>query len=192
MSDLIKEAITEYWGEKCPDFNANCPTCKAWAEIEQLQNEVKTWQNHAKTAIWSDSEECKLLSAEVEKLTEAIENAQMASAETQPSWKHRCYRIMGALGIDCGDPDWLMPDERREITTLRAEVERLQKAMGDARVVWGEARDCLLKKITEVSAENERLRAGLKLWRDAYEQRTNEPLVIAYECTAALKGESDE
>lgn len=45
-----------------------------------------------------------------------------------------------------------------ECTHLRAENERLRKDMGDARVVWGEARDCLLEKIIEVSAENKRLR----------------------------------
>ena len=31
------------------------------AEVERLRTEVQTWQGHAKTAIWSDSEECKLL-----------------------------------------------------------------------------------------------------------------------------------
>ena len=36
MSDIVSEAITEYWGERCPDFNPNCPTCKAWAEYEEL------------------------------------------------------------------------------------------------------------------------------------------------------------
>lgn len=44
---------------------------------------------------------------------ERIENAQMAASETQPSWKHRCYAIMGALGLDYGDPDWEMPDDRK-------------------------------------------------------------------------------
>jgi len=31
------------------------------AEMERLQAEVKVWQGHAKMAIWSDSEECKML-----------------------------------------------------------------------------------------------------------------------------------
>lgn len=35
-------------------------------------------------------------------------------------------------------------------------------------------------------AEIELLRASLKLWRDAYETHRHEPLVIAYEATAAL------
>ena len=31
------------------------------ARIEQLEAEVKVWVNHTKTAVWSDSEECKML-----------------------------------------------------------------------------------------------------------------------------------
>ena len=42
------------------------------AENERLRAEVQTWQGHAKAAIWSDSEECKLLTAEVEKLRAAL------------------------------------------------------------------------------------------------------------------------
>lgn len=34
---------------------------EAAARIERLEEEVKVWVNHAKTAVWSDSEECKLL-----------------------------------------------------------------------------------------------------------------------------------
>jgi hypothetical protein len=31
------------------------------AEVERLRAEVQTWQGRAKAAIWSDSEECKML-----------------------------------------------------------------------------------------------------------------------------------
>ena len=31
------------------------------SEVKKLRAEVQTWQGHAKTAVWSDSEECKLL-----------------------------------------------------------------------------------------------------------------------------------
>lgn len=34
--DLIAEAITEYWGERCPDFDADCPCCKAWKQFDAL------------------------------------------------------------------------------------------------------------------------------------------------------------
>lgn len=72
-------------------------------------------------------------------LEERIENAHMAASETQPSWKHRCHAILGALGADYGDPDWMMPGERRKLEAALARVaeleEKLQeKAMGQAEV----------------------------------------------------------
>jgi hypothetical protein len=44
-------------------------------DVERLRAEVKTWINHTKSAVWSDSEECKLLTAEVEKLRAALDEA---------------------------------------------------------------------------------------------------------------------
>ena len=32
----IKRVITEYLGERCPDFNADCLCCKAWKEYDDL------------------------------------------------------------------------------------------------------------------------------------------------------------
>lgn len=43
--------------------------------IESLRSEVTQWVNHAKTAIWSDSEECKMLTAENERLRAALLSA---------------------------------------------------------------------------------------------------------------------
>lgn len=34
--DRIKEAIIEHWGERCEDFDENCPCCLAWAELDAL------------------------------------------------------------------------------------------------------------------------------------------------------------
>jgi hypothetical protein len=34
MSDKIVEAITEQWGERCPDFDADCACCQVWAEYD--------------------------------------------------------------------------------------------------------------------------------------------------------------
>ena len=56
----------------CPFYGMPCEYVpmaeKAQDRIEQLEAEVLTWQGHAKTAIWGDSEECKSLSAEVDRL----------------------------------------------------------------------------------------------------------------------------
>lgn len=32
----IEEAITDFWGSKCDDFNEDCPCCQAWREYEDL------------------------------------------------------------------------------------------------------------------------------------------------------------
>ena len=45
------------------------------AEVEKLRAEVQTWQGHVKEAIWSDSEECKMLTADNERLRAALHEA---------------------------------------------------------------------------------------------------------------------
>lgn len=40
MTDKIKEAITEHWGERCDDFDADCVCCQAWKEWDDLQAEL--------------------------------------------------------------------------------------------------------------------------------------------------------
>lgn len=49
-------------------------------EIARLRAEVETWVGHAKTAIWSDSEECKLLTADNERLRAALERIGYTNA----------------------------------------------------------------------------------------------------------------
>lgn len=34
-SELIAEAITDYFGERCLDYAEGCPTCEAWAEYDR-------------------------------------------------------------------------------------------------------------------------------------------------------------
>ena len=46
--------------------------CIMAKRMQQLEAEVKVWQGHAKTAIWSDSEECKFLTARIEQLEAAL------------------------------------------------------------------------------------------------------------------------
>jgi hypothetical protein len=33
----ISEAVKEHWGARCPDFDADCMTCAAWAEVDTLE-----------------------------------------------------------------------------------------------------------------------------------------------------------
>ena len=34
--ELIIEALRVYWGDRCPEDNAHCQTCRAWAEFDSL------------------------------------------------------------------------------------------------------------------------------------------------------------
>lgn len=36
MTDKIEEALTEHFGERCPDYEPGCPCCDAWAELDAL------------------------------------------------------------------------------------------------------------------------------------------------------------
>ena len=39
----VKEAVTVYWGDRCPDHDPECPTCQAWDEYDNdLHYKVKT------------------------------------------------------------------------------------------------------------------------------------------------------
>lgn len=69
--------------------------------------------------------------ARIEELEAMIDNAAMAAAETSPSWKHRCYSIMGELGLDYGDPDWLMPGERRKLDAALARISDLENLVAE-------------------------------------------------------------
>jgi hypothetical protein len=37
QTDLIREAITEYWGERCSTIDADCPCCRAWMQLDALE-----------------------------------------------------------------------------------------------------------------------------------------------------------
>jgi len=36
MSELIEQAITEFYGERCDDYLAECVVCQAWSEYDIL------------------------------------------------------------------------------------------------------------------------------------------------------------
>jgi hypothetical protein len=36
MSDLIEQAITEFYGERCDDYLAECVVCTVWKEYDIL------------------------------------------------------------------------------------------------------------------------------------------------------------
>ena len=34
--NLVEQALTEHWGEKCDSYEQGCPVCDAWREYENL------------------------------------------------------------------------------------------------------------------------------------------------------------
>ncbi len=34
--NLVEQALTEHWGEKCPEFESGCIVCQVWCEYENL------------------------------------------------------------------------------------------------------------------------------------------------------------
>lgn len=39
----LEDALTEWYGERCPDTEPGCPTCDAWAELDALKASM-AWQ----------------------------------------------------------------------------------------------------------------------------------------------------
>lgn len=45
--DYLADAITEAFGERCPDFAEGCPCCDAWAQYDAVQldlAELRAWR----------------------------------------------------------------------------------------------------------------------------------------------------
>lgn len=93
-------------------------------------------------------------------------------SETQPTWKHRCYRMAAALGIECGEPDWLMPDDRNKL-------KEAQNALTLATTAMDLAREVIKSKSVEVvsgvcvTAVNPFALNDLSAALDAYEKAAN-------------------
>lgn len=119
--------------------------------IEQLEAEVLTWQGHAKTAIWGDSEECKSLSAEVDRLVRSrnkwgqrynklllkIRAGENGETDDPASWQLR-------MALD--DANVKNDEAAARIEKLEAALRDIQKfslelyATGVARAALGEER----------------------------------------------------
>lgn len=47
--DRVREALTEYWGPQCSDFDPDCFCCQAWAELDELTGaarQLADWAEH--------------------------------------------------------------------------------------------------------------------------------------------------
>jgi hypothetical protein len=37
----MEAEVTEYWGPRCPDYEPECPCCKAWAHFDKTGEVLK-------------------------------------------------------------------------------------------------------------------------------------------------------
>lgn len=46
--NLVEQAITGHWGERCDDYEQGCPVCDAWREYDNLvtDNQVLNQMAH--------------------------------------------------------------------------------------------------------------------------------------------------
>jgi hypothetical protein len=45
MTNLIEEALTEFYGERCPDYEWTCICCVAWKQYDTLCEMVQEKEN---------------------------------------------------------------------------------------------------------------------------------------------------
>ena len=45
-NNAVHEAVLFYWGERCPDYEAGCPTCEAWKQYDMLMHKNEAWAWH--------------------------------------------------------------------------------------------------------------------------------------------------
>jgi len=101
---------------------------KLRAEVERLraalEAEVKAWQGHTKMAVWSDSEECKVLTAEVKRLL-----------KSRNRWATKYNDLLAKRRAEDGYDVYAAAREeyRKKIAELAAENEKLRAALRDAR-----------------------------------------------------------
>ena len=111
---------SEFTGDKRATQCLPCAGKEAAAEIVRLRAEVQTWVNHTKTAVWSDSEECKMLSSEVERLL-----------KSRNRWAKKYNDLLEKRRAEDGYDVYAAAREeyRKKIAKQAAEIERLRAAL---------------------------------------------------------------
>lgn len=133
--------------QRVPDTDDDwqCTECKYYCSRGKYPSHFGHAQDCSYSA-WPIIKRAEDAENELVTLNENIENAEYACTDTQPTWKHRCYKIMEALGFNYGDPDWLMPDDRNKLEAAeqlaqiylddydrqRETVQRLSELLSDA------------------------------------------------------------
>ena len=140
--------------------------------IEQLEAEVLTWQGHAKTAIWGDSEECKSLSAEVDRLV-----------RSRNKWGQRYNKLLlkiraGESGETDDPASWqlrmALDDANGKNDEAAARIAQLEAAMRELLEADDNLRELMPRWVSEALIEGAliRVRTAKDKARAALEERT--------------------
>jgi hypothetical protein len=89
--NLIAEAITEWFGERCPDYAEGCPSCEAWKEYDRLRTllERNAALERERDEFRSKLSEAidELMAAEAERIANEVLEALTAGKPEQSGWK---------------------------------------------------------------------------------------------------------
>ena len=72
----IKRAMLEYWGERCDDYEQECPVCDAWREYDNLVMDNKIANEIAQKAFTEVNKDGKFVAPiSLQRAEESIRNA---------------------------------------------------------------------------------------------------------------------
>lgn len=160
VSDLIEEAIVDYWGERCSDFNPDCRTCEAWADFDRLRassasGEPVAWQFVQKAYDLINSGEPPYSEREC-KVSMALSRAlgALSTLELSPGVEITEEMVERALQAYHGDGAPPFDDYQRD--AMRAVLTTRTPGAEDGKLVTDEmraARDVLAERRRQVEVE---------------------------------------
>ena len=54
-AEKVTEAVEAHWGERCPDFDADCACCQAWAELDAFQAQAARIAELERVIAWANN-----------------------------------------------------------------------------------------------------------------------------------------
>jgi hypothetical protein len=88
-TDRIRDAISDYWGEECPEKDADCACCKAWAQLAALERQLADYKAAAESEAHAGDEaraENKLLREACKRALHLVEENNEAIVQMSGSF----------------------------------------------------------------------------------------------------------
>ena len=58
--NLVEEAVTEYFGERCPEYEPGCACCEGWKQYDVMRKQYDVMRAYALGVLWTKEELSKL------------------------------------------------------------------------------------------------------------------------------------